>query len=64
MLRPDIFRPTRDSASSLAEVGPPVLAGAADAGAFCDPWASSLPDASSEGADGKAKLGLERRESL
>jgi hypothetical protein len=54
-----MLRPTRDNASSLAEVGPLVLAGAVDVGAFCDPWASSLPDASSEGTDGKTKLGLE-----
>jgi hypothetical protein len=64
MLRPDILRPTCDNASSLAGVGPPVLAGAADVGAFCVPCAGSLPDTSSEGADGKTNPGLERREPL
>jgi hypothetical protein len=64
MLRPDILRPLRDNGSSLPEVGPPVLAGGVDAEAFCDPYAISLPDTSSEATKGKTKLGLERREPL
>jgi hypothetical protein len=60
MLRADILRPTRDKASSLPGVEPLVVADAVAAGAFCDSWATSLADASSEETRGKMKLGLER----
>jgi hypothetical protein len=64
MLRADMLWPTRDSGSSLSEVGVLMVAAAVDAGAFCDPCGISLPDTSSGATEGKTKLGLERREPL